>query len=148
LNQAVKRNIERFPAGFMFKLSQREKKELITNCDRLSPLKHSLNLPYVFTEQGVAMLSSVLKSKRAIQVNILIMKTFVRLRELISSHKDLFDKISDLERKYDAQFKIVFDSLHEIISPPVKEKKKIGFLVEKNLSDGKSKSFKCLLKRG
>jgi hypothetical protein len=129
LNQAVKRNIERFPDGFMFQLTEKEKKELITNCDRFALLKHSSSLPHAFTEQGVAMLSSVLKSKRAIRVNILIMQTFVRLRELISSHKDLLVKINELEKKYDAQFKIVFDTLREIISPPVKRSKRIGFRI-------------------
>lgn len=128
LNQAVKRNIERFPAGFMFQLTEREKNELITNCDRFALLKHSSSFPHAFTEQGVAMLSSVLKSKRAISVNILIMQTFVRLREMISSHKGLLAKISKLENKYDAQFKVVFDALREIITPPEKKIRKIGFL--------------------
>ncbi len=127
LNQSVKRNLERFPAGFMFKLTEKEKKELITNCDRFVPLKHSSSLPYAFTEQGVAMLSSVLKSKRAIQVNIQIMQTFVRLRQLISSHKDLLHKIDELEKKYDMQFKVVFDALREIVQPPEKRSKRIGF---------------------
>jgi ORF6N domain len=130
LNQAVKRNVERFPSGFIFKLTQKEKNELVTNCDRFDSLKHSSSLPYVFTEQGVAMLSSVLKSKRAIQVNILIMQTFVRLRELIASHKDIMRKIDELERKYDMQFSVVFDALRKIIEPPVGKRKKIGFLTE------------------
>ena len=135
LNQAVKRNIERFPDGFMFRLTEKEKAKVVTICDHLYDIKYSPNLPYAFTEQGVAMLSSVLNSKRAIQVNILIMKTFVRLRELISSHKDLLDKISDLECKYDSQFKIVFDALRAIIDPPIKKKKKFGFLLQENKSN-------------
>ncbi len=130
LNQAVKRNIERFPSGFMFRLTQEEKKELITNCDRFSIVKHSPYLPYAFTEQGVAMLSSVLKSKRAIQVNMLIMQTFVRLRELISSHKDILRKIGEMEKRYDSQFKIVFDALRKLIEPPAKQTKRIGFVVD------------------
>lgn len=128
LNQAVKRNMERFPVGFMFKLSRNERDELVTNCDQLTKLKHSSCLPYAFSEQGVAMLSSVLKSKRAIQVNILIVQTFVKLRELAVVHADLLGKIEELEKKYDAQFKIVFDALRKIIDPPVERKRKIGFL--------------------
>lgn len=131
LNQAVKRNSERFPEEFMFQLSKKEKKELITNCDRLALLKHSPFRPYAFTEQGIAMLSSVLKSKRAIQVNILIMKTFVRLRELISSHKDILAKIEELEKKYDSQFKIVFDALRRILAPTYSKNRKIGFIQDR-----------------
>ena len=127
LNQAVKRNVERFPSGFVFKLAKKEKHELVTNCDRLTSLKHSSTLPYVFTEQGIAMLSSVLKSKRAIQVNILIMKTFVRLREIAFSHKELLQKEKELEKKYDAQFNVVFAALRKLIEPPTKTKGKIGF---------------------
>lgn len=128
LNQAVKRNIERFPAGFMIQLSKKEKKELITNCDRFLMLKHSSYLPFAFTEQGVAMLSSVLKSNRAIKVNIMIIQTFVRLRELMGMHKELLRKIEGMEMKYDAQFKIVFDTLRRIINPPEKKMGKIGFI--------------------
>ncbi len=128
LNQAVKRNIERFPSGFMFHLTQKENDELVTNCDRLASLKHSSGSPYAFTEQGVAMLSSVLKSKRAIRINILIMQTFARLRELISSHKDLLNKIKELEKKYDGQFKIVFDAINQILAEPeVTRVKGVGF---------------------
>ncbi len=127
LNQAVKRNIERFPSGFMFQLTLNERNELVTNCDRFASLKHSSSLPYAFTGQGIAMLSSALKSKRAIQVNILIMRTFVRLRELLSSHKDLLIKINEMERKYDSQFKIVFNALRKILEPPSKPKQQIGF---------------------
>ena len=127
LNQAVKRNIERFPAEFMFELTSSERHELITNCDRFKRLKHSSYMPYAFTEQGIAMLSSVLKSKRAIQVNIAIMKTFVKLRELISSHQDIVRKIEQLEGKYDQQFKIVFDAIKALINEPVKKVGKIGF---------------------
>lgn len=131
LNQAVKRNADRFPAGFMFRLSKKERNELVTNCDQFSRIKHSYSLPYAFTEQGVAMLSSVLKSKRAIHVNILIMQTFVRLRKLAASHKKLLLRIEEMERKYDGQFKMVFDALRQIIAPPIKPSKKIGFLRDK-----------------
>ncbi|NQU16922.1 MAG: ORF6N domain-containing protein [Candidatus Saganbacteria bacterium] len=128
LNQAVKRNKNRFPKEFMFRLAKEEKNELVTNCDRLAMLKHSSVLPYVFTEHGVAMLSSVLNSKRAIKINILIMKTFIKLRELISSHKDILQKIDSLEKKYDGQFRLVFDAIRNLMLPPEKSKRKIGFL--------------------
>ena len=87
-------------------------------------------LPYVFTEQGVAMLSSVLRSERAVQVNIEIMRAFVRLREMIATHKDLARKLEALEKKYDAQFKVVFDAIRELMAPSESKKRKIGFLVK------------------
>ncbi len=135
LNQAVKRNRDRFPEGFIFLLNNSEKDELVTICDRFRTMKHSSARPCVFTEQGVAMLSSVLRSKRAIQVNILIMKTFVRLRELISGHMDVLRKVEELERKYDAQFKVVFDALRQIMTPAEKPKR-IGFLVDRKTDKG------------
>ncbi|PIQ11083.1 MAG: DNA-binding protein [Ignavibacteriales bacterium CG18_big_fil_WC_8_21_14_2_50_31_20] len=127
LNQAVKRNLERFPSEFMFQLNKQEKDELVTNCDRLGTLKHSTSLPYAFTEQGVAMLSSILKSKRAIHVNIQIMKTFVQLRRMYLNNKELADKINELEKKYDKQFKLVFDALRALITTESPSKRKIGF---------------------
>jgi len=95
LNQAVKRNLERFPLDFMFELTSEEKEEVVTNCDHLKALKFSPQLPYAFTEQGVAMLSSVLNSERAIYVNIQIMRTFTKLKSLLATHKDLQKKNSD-----------------------------------------------------
>lgn len=88
-------------------------------------------MPYVFTEQGVAMLSSVLNSKRAIEVNIAIMRAFVRLREMIASNKELAKRLDDLEKKYDAQFKVVFDAIRQLMAPPETKKRKIGFGREK-----------------
>lgn len=117
LNQAVRRNSDRFPGNFMFSLTQREKDELVTNCDRFETLKHSTSLPLVFTEQGVAMLSSVLKSKRAIQVNIQIINTFVHLRRMLSDNKVLLQRLHSMEKKYDAQFKLVFASLRKLVEP-------------------------------
>lgn len=131
LNQTIKRNKDRFPKEFMFQLTENEKSELVTNCDRLKKLKHSTSFPYVFTEHGIAMLSSVLNSKKAIQVNILIIKTFVNLRKLIKTHKDILLKIDQLEKKYDNQFKIVFDTLRDLIIPKINTKRKIGFLQKK-----------------
>lgn len=129
LNQAVRRNSDRFPDNFMFQLTEREKDELVTNCDRFETLKHSTSLPLVFTEQGVAMLSGVLKSKRAIQVNIQIMNTFVTLRRMLADNKALSLRLDELERRYDAQFKVVFDALRKLIAPPNPPKRPIGFRV-------------------
>jgi phage regulator Rha-like protein len=127
LNQAVKRNLARFPEDFMFQLSKTEKNELVTNCDRFRTLKHSTVSPYAFTEQGVAMLSSVLNSERAVQVNIVIIRAFVKLREMLATHKELKQKIEAMEKKYDNQFKVVFQAIKQLMSPPKKSKRKIGF---------------------
>ncbi len=129
LNQAVRRNKERFPNTFMFRLTHKEQKELVTICDRFKTLKHSTSFPLAFTEQGVAMLSSVLHSRRAIQVNIQIMNTFVQLRRMFSRNKALSRRLDELERKYDSQFKVVFDTLRELIAPPDPPKRSIGFHV-------------------
>jgi hypothetical protein len=118
INQAVKRNPKRFPADFVFQLTPAEKNELITNCDRLSSLKHSPLPPYVFTEQGVSMLSSVLRSERAALVNVQIMRVFTRIRELLATNKELFRKLEELEKKYDAQFRVVFDAIRELMEKP------------------------------
>lgn len=130
LNQAVRRNIRRFPDDFMFELSAAENELLRSQIVILKKGRgqHSKYLPYAFTEQGVAMLSSVLNSERAIEVNILIMRSFVKLREMISTHKDLAKKLEDLEQKYDSQFKMVFDAIRQLMTPPEPKKKRaIGF---------------------
>ena len=113
----------------MFELSPQEYESLRRRFGTLKRGEHSKYLPYAFTEQGVAMLSSVLKSKRAAQVNIEIMRTFVRLRVMIASHKDLQRKLEALEKKYDAQFKVVFDAIRQLMTPPEPKKRKIGFLI-------------------
>ena len=115
LNEQVKRNIKRFPDDFMFQLTSEEKNELVANCDRFKTLKHSTVNPYAFTEQGVAMLSSVLNSDRAIQVNIQIMRTFTQMRQMMLSYKDLKEKIEKMESKYDKQFRIVFQALKKML---------------------------------
>ena len=130
LVQAVKRNIDRFPADFMFQLSKAEfinlkSQFVISNWGGLRRAA-----PYAFTEQGVAMLSSVLNSKRAVQVNIEIMRTFARLRQLMASHARLARKLEALERKYDTQFKIVFDAIRGLMTPAEPKKRRIGFLVK------------------
>ncbi len=142
LNQAVKRNIERFPDGFMFQLTNEEREEVITNCDNLAPLRFARTLPYAFTEQGVAMLSSVLKSKRAIQVNIQIMKTFVALRQMFADNKELSKRLDELERKYDTQFKVIFDALRQLMKPPEPPKRRIGFAVEEKQVEYKARRKK------
>ncbi|MBP7829406.1 MAG: ORF6N domain-containing protein [Kiritimatiellae bacterium] len=127
LMQAVKRNAERFPADFMFQLARQEvailKSQFVTSS--WGGVRRAR--PYAFTEQGVAMLSSVLHSPRAIQVNIAIMRAFVRLRQMLSAHADLARKLEDLERKYDKQFRAVFDALRELMNPPAPPRKPIGF---------------------
>jgi len=108
LNEQVRRNLKRFPADFMYQLSQEEFASLKSHFATSSSWGGKRTLPYVFTEQGIAMLSTVLNSDRAIDVNIQIMRTFVKLREMMASHKDLAKKLSDLEKKYDGQFQIVY----------------------------------------
>lgn len=131
LNEQVKRNIDRFPADFMFQLTEAEKNELVAICDRFDTLKHSTVLPYVFTEQGVAMLSSVLRSKRAIQVNIQIMRAFIKLKEILLTHKDLAIKLEALEKKYanhDKKIQAIFEAIKQLLQPPpVEQKRRIGF---------------------
>jgi hypothetical protein len=155
LNQAVKRNIERFPTDFMFQLSEEElqnlKSQTVTSSSNLGrsrsqsatlnsdtiPLRsqsvtlkrgeHRKYLPYAFTEQGVAMLSSVLRSPRAVEVNIAIMRTFVQLRSLMQSNKLLAEKIEKLEKKYDQNFQIVFDAIKQLITADSKPGKELGF---------------------
>ena len=130
LIQAIKRNIERFPADFMFQLTVEEADLLRSQIVTLKTGRgrHRKYLPYAFTEQGVAMLSSVLRSKRAVRVNVEIMRTFVRLRQMLASNTDLARKLATLEKKYDAQFRVVFDAIRELMVPPqLKKKRPIGF---------------------
>ena len=129
LNKAVKRNLDRFPEDFMFQLTKEEADSLRfqIGMSKASGRGGRRYLPHAFTEQGVAMLSSVLKSKRAVQVNITIMRAFMKLREMIVSHKDLAHRLDDLEKQYDQQFRIVFDAIRELMVPPIKPRRKIGF---------------------
>jgi len=131
LVQAVKRNIERFPEDFMFQLDEQEYEILKSQIVISSWGGPRRARPYAFTEQGIAMLSSVLHSKRAIRVNIQIMRAFVKLREMILSHKELAKKLEALEKRYDAQFKVVFDAIRQLMAPPEKPHRKIGFHREK-----------------
>ena len=126
LNEQVRRNAKRFPDDFMFQLTVSEKEELVAICDRFDSLKHSTVLPHAFTQEGIAMLSSVLNSERAIQVNIQIMRTFVQLRRMVLTNRDLKRKIEAMERKYDKQFSIIFEAIKRLIEPP-KQIRTIGF---------------------
>jgi hypothetical protein len=127
LVRAVKRNINRFPGDFAFQLTQKEFTNLKCQIGISSSWGGRRTRPWAFTEQGVAMLSSVLRSKRAVQVNIEIMRTFVRLRELLATHADLARRLEALEKKYDKQFAVVFDAIRQLMTPPKEEKREIGY---------------------
>jgi len=138
LNQAVKRNLSRFPDDFMFRLTSEETKELNRSQIVTGSQKHRDPRfpPFAFTEQGVAMLSSVLRSERAVQVNIAIMRAFVRLREMIGTHADLARRLDELERRFrehDEQFVVVFDAIRQLMTPPQAKPHELGYhtLVEK-----------------
>src|ERR1041384_2947598 len=128
LNEGVKRNENRFPSDFLFQLTKAEfenlKSQIAISSSKWGGRRHA---PYVFIAQGVAMLSSVLRSKRAIEVNIAIMRTFVRLREMISSNKVLARRLTDLEKKYDGQFQVVFEAIRELMAEPTQKPRRIGF---------------------
>jgi hypothetical protein len=125
LNQSVRRNIERFPPDFMFELT-REEILGISQVVTSSTIKFSKRVT-AFTEQGVAMLSGVLRSERAVAVNVQIMRTFVRLRMMLASNAELAKKLENLEQKYDRQFKVVFDAIRQLMLPPEPTRKQIGF---------------------
>jgi hypothetical protein len=136
LNQSVRRNIDRFPKDFMFRLTREEImriSQFVISSDRsgVKTLKFSKNV-MAFTEHGVAMLSSILNSPRAVQVNIQIMRTFAKLREIISLNKDLAIRLDELEKKYDVQFKVVFDAIRQLMTTPEPKRRPIGFLVEES----------------
>lgn len=128
LNRAVKRNGERFPEDFMFQLTLEETRSLRFHFGTSKEGRGGRRYPpFAFTEQGVAMLSSVLRSQRAVQVNIAIMRAFVKLRQILSTHKDLARQLEAMEKKYDAQFKVVFDALRQLMQPISASPKRIGF---------------------
>lgn len=132
LNEQVRRNITRFPADFMFQLNEDEYASLRSQFATLKGGRgaHRKYLPNVFTEQGVAMLSSVLNSEQAVQVNIAIMRAFVQLREFAASNRVLSKRLDEMEQKYDSRFKVVFDAIRQLMTPPGKDKRKIGFTGE------------------
>jgi hypothetical protein len=128
LNKAVKRNIDRFPADFMFQLTKEESDRLTFQTGISKPGRGGRRyLPYVFTEQGVAMLSSVLRSRRAVHVNIEIMRAFVRLRQMLLGHQELARRLDELEKKYDRQFAVVFDAIRQLMTPPDQAKREMGY---------------------
>jgi len=140
LKQAVRRNASRFPADFMFVLNRQEhatlRSQIVTsNSDRRGGTQYP---PMAFTEQGVAMLSSVLNSETAVQVNIAIMRAFVQLRNLLSTHVDLARKLAELEKKYDTQFRVVFDAIRQLMTPPEPPRKQIGFQAYRSESGNQS----------
>jgi len=135
LRDQIRRAAKRFPADFMFVFTREEladwrSQSVTSNSDRMG-LRHA---PMAFTEQGVAMLSSVLNSERAIQVNIAIMRTFTQLRQMLASHADLAQKLADLEKRYDAQFRVVFDAIRQLMKPPDPQHKRIGFHMREPLA--------------
>jgi len=131
LNRQVKNNIGRFPKEFMFRLTVKEKNELVTFCHRFETMKHSVSLPRAFTEHGVAMLASVLNNERAIKISIVIMKTFIKLREILSAHKELAHKLNELEKKvegHDVEIQNIFQAIRQLMAPPPEPpKRRIGF---------------------
>lgn len=127
LKQAVRRNPERFPEDFMFELDPEEAGILVSQSVIPGLGKLGGAAPMAFTEQGVAMLSSVLRSSRAVEVNIAIMRAFVRLRQMLATHKELAAKLEEMEKKYDGQFRLVFDAIRQLMTPPAIPKREMGF---------------------
>jgi hypothetical protein len=128
LNKAVKRNASRFPSDFMFQLSSKDLHGMRFQFGTSKPGRGGRRFaPYAFTEQGIAMLSSVLRSARAVQVNVAIMRTFVRLREMLATHEELRRKIDVMEKRYDARFQAVFETIRQMLETPIPAKKPIGF---------------------
>jgi hypothetical protein len=132
LNEQVRRNISRFPPDFMFKLTAKEKAEVVANCDHLRKLKFSPSLPQAFTEHGAIMAASVLNTSRAVKVSVYVVRAFVRLRRVLSTHRQLAQKLAELERKlesHDEHIRTLFDAIRELMAPPSPKRRKIGFLV-------------------
>jgi hypothetical protein len=142
LNEQVKRNIERFPGDFMFQLNVDEKSEVVANCDHLGQLKYSSSLPYVFTEHGALMLGNVLKSSRAVEVSLLVVRAFVQIREMLSAHKDIAAKLDQMERKlssHDQAIAGLIDAIRQLMNPPGPARRGIGFTADINSKPGKMK---------
>jgi hypothetical protein len=129
INQAVKRNIDRFPSEFMFQLTDNEKKEVVTVCDHLQKIKYSPYLPFAFTEHGVIMVASILNNSQAVAVSIQVVRTFVKLRSVLLSHKELAKKIEEMEEKYDEQFRIVFAAIKALMKEEEKPRNPIGYKI-------------------
>ena len=127
LNQAIKRNPGRFPEDFAFRITTKEKEEVVTKCDHLSRLKFSPILPYAYTEHGAIMASSVLNSEKAIETSVFVVRAFVRMRETLASHRELAQRLNALEKKYDARFHIVFSAIRALMEGPKTPRRRIGF---------------------
>ena len=137
LNQTVKRNRGRFPADFVFELTLDEKNELVTNCDRLAALKHSSSIPYAFTEHGAVMLASILKSERAMEVSVFVVRAFIRMRRMLADQRRFAIKLAELESKlaaHDKDFQVVFAAIKQLMQPPEPKKKRIGFITDDDRS--------------
>ena len=134
-NQAVKRNSQRFPDDFTFRLTKEEKREVVTNCDHLQRLRYSPALPVAFTEHGAVMAATVLNSERAIKLSIFVVRAFLKFRELLGTQKEFARKLSELEKKFaehDKKFSVVFEAIRELMQPtPVPPKRRIGFAASK-----------------
>jgi hypothetical protein len=132
LNEQVRRNISRFPPDFMFTLTSKEKAEVVANCDHLRKLRFSPTLPRAFTEHGAIMVASVLNTARAVEVSIYVVRAFVRLRELLATHRQLAQKLAELEQQlvgHDKQIRTLFDAIRELMRSPSPKKRRIGFIV-------------------
>ena len=130
LNEQVRRNSDRFPEDFIFQLTAEEKAEVVANCDHLSNLKFSPVLPHAFTEHGAIMVASVLNTQQAIEASIFVVRAFVRLREIVATHRRLARKLKELEARvgeHDEQIQVIFEAIHQLMAPPEKPSKKIGF---------------------
>jgi hypothetical protein len=138
LNEQVRRNIDRFPADFMFQLTEKEKNYVVANCDHLNKLKFSSTLPYAFTEHGAFMAANVLNSTLAVEASILVVRVFVKIREVLATHKELAAKIERLERKFgnrfnkhDKEIQILFEAIRQLMQPPNPPRRKIGYKMPK-----------------
>ncbi|MDO8369949.1 MAG: ORF6N domain-containing protein [Candidatus Nitrotoga sp.] len=133
LSQSVRRNLERFPSDFMFQLTAEAKQEVVTNCDHLAKLKFSSSLPNAFTEHGALMLGNVLKSSRAVEISLLVVRTFVQIREMLSTHKELATKLEELERKissHDQAIAGLIDAIRQLMQVPAGSPRPIGFTAD------------------
>lgn len=138
LNQAVKRNASRFPPDFVFQLTAKEKVEVVTNCDHLSRLKYSKSLPHAFTEHGALMLGNVLNSSKAVEVSLLVVRTFVQLREMLATHKELALTLNALERrvsKHDETLVNLVEAIRALLNPASSRKRSIGFTADLDAKD-------------
>lgn len=131
LNEQVKRNRDHFPKDFMFQLTIEEKAEVVANCDHLSRLKYSTALPNAFTEHGAIMAATILNTERAVEVSVFVVRAFIKLREALATHKDLAKKLEEMEKKYDVKFKVVFEAIRQLMIPPEKPRRPIGFRGDK-----------------